>query len=468
MIIKNKNEIANTKLRKQVLDIVEYGIEQVLPCELMKDAMEYDASNKVLKIKNDVYKISGRIFVVGGGKASSAMAEAFEKIIGVKDIEAGIVNCNTNSCKAKKIKIIKAGHPIPNANSVKGVKQMLELKRKYSIEENDLVICLISGGGSALMCYPAKGISLADKQKTTDLLLRTGAGIDEINLIRKCLSEIKAGGFTRFFSPASIVGLIISDVVGNKLDVIASGPSVPCSLDFQQAYNVLKKYNLFSKAPKSVVKFLRDKIQSSNQKKIKNLRNCRNYIIGDNKTALKAMEKRAKEKGLKPFIIKKPMSGDTNALAKLMANGIIRKKYSHYNIIFAGGETSIKLPKKAGESSPSPEAKTERSSPSPRLRRSKGGRNQHYVGVSIMAMERYTGKWALASVNTDGSDYLKGIAGAIVDDKSLTSARNKKIDIASYLKKYNSYELMKKMNNSLIIIGDTGTNVGDIVVYALS
>jgi hydroxypyruvate reductase/glycerate 2-kinase len=445
MIIKNKNEIAITKLRKQVLDVVEYGIKQVLPYKLMKDALKYNSARKVLKIKNDVYKITGRIFVVGGGKASSAMAEELEKIIGAENIEAGIINCDTSDYKTKKIKIIKAGHPIPNANSVKGVKQMLDFKRKYSIQKNDLVICLVSGGGSALMCYPVQGISLADKQKATDLLLRTGAGINEINLVRKCLSEIKAGGFTRFFAPTRVVGLIISDVVGNELDTVASGPSCLCSLNFQKAYKVLEKYNLLSDAPKSVVKFLKEKCKNENQKKIKVLSNCRNYIIGNNKTALKVMAKRAKEKGLKAFIIKDGMSGDANALARLRSNEIIKGKYSNYNIILAGGETSTKLPKETG----------------------KGGRNLHYVGTTMLVMKKYSEEYALVAVNTDGSDYLRGIAGAIIDNNSLISARDKKIDVASYLKKYNSYELMKNIGNSIVITGKTGTNVGDIVVYAL-
>ena len=456
MIIKNKNEIANTKLRKLVLDIVEHGIKQVLPYKLMKDALEYNAPDKVLKIQNDVYKVSKRIFVVGGGKASGAMAQALEKIIGAKNIVAGIVNCDTSDYKTKKIQIIKAGHPIPNTKSIMGVKQMFALKRKYSIQENDLVICLISGGGSALMCYPAEGISLADKQKTTDLLIRTGADISEINLVRKSLSEIKAGGLARFFAPAGIVGLIISDVAGNKLDVIASGPTAPCSLDFISAYNVLKKYNLFSKSPKSVVKFLIKKGNDIKQDKKKIFRDCHNYIIGDNTTALKAMAHFAKQKGLNIFVIKKPMSGDTNKLAELRANEIIKQKYKGYDIVIAGGETSLKLPEKPGKATLSPEDTG-----------GKGGRNQHYVGATMLAMEKYPRKYALAAVNTDGSDYLKGIAGAIVDDNSLIRARNKKIDVAEYLKEYNSYVLMNKIGNSLIVTGNTGTNVGDIAVYAL-
>jgi glycerate-2-kinase len=445
MIIKNKNEIADTELRKRALDIVEHGIEQVLPYKLMKHALEYNASNKVLKIQDDVFKISGRIFVVGGGKASNAMAEELEKIIGAENITAGIVNCDTSDCKTKKVKIIKAGHPIPNTKSIMGVQQMFALKDKYFIQENDLVICLISGGGSALMCYPAQGISLSDKQKITDLLIRTGAGIKEINLVRQCLSKIKAGGFPRVFAPASILGLIISDVAGNQLDVIASGPTAPRSLSFIGAYNVLKKYNLLSKSPKSIVKFLREKIKSPNQRRTKNLRNYRNYIIGDNRTAIEAMAKRAKVKGLKPFIISKPMSGDTNALARLRSNEIIKGKYSNYNIILAGGETSMELPEKPGE----------------------GGRNQHYAGATMLAMEKYAGKYALVAMNTDGSDYLKGIAGAIIDNNSLISARDKKINVEMYLKKYNSYNLMKSIGNSLVITGATGTNVGDIAVYTL-
>ncbi len=445
MIIKNKDEIATTKLRKRVLDIVEEGIRQVLPYPLMKQALDYNLGRRVLKVGKDVYKATGRIFVVGGGKAAGAMAEALEAVIGAENICAGIVNCSTSSYKTGKIKIIKAGHPIPDAKSVIGVRQMLQLKDNYSIGENDLIICLISGGGSALMCLPAQGISLPDKQKVTDLLLRAGADISEINLVRRCLSEIKGGGFARFFASSSVIGLIISDVAENKLDTIASGPSFPCSSSFIGAYNVLEKYNLLSKTPENVVRFLKKRRRIRGREAKKARGNCRNYIIGDNKTALKAMAEYAKKIGLKPFIIKKPMSGDADVLARLRADEIIKGRYADSNIILAGGETLLKVPKRAG----------------------RGGRNQHYAGATLSAMKKYSRKWCLAAVNTDGSDYLKEAAGAIVDNSSLISAKSKKIDVGLYLKKYDSYNLMKKIGKGLIITGATGTNVGDVAVYAL-
>lgn len=165
MIIKNRDVLGTTELRKQALDIIEAGITRVLPSNIMKSAVRYDAANKVLNIDSDTYRLStGRVFVIGGGKASGLMAETLENIIGPEDIFTGVVNCKSGHYNASKTKVIPAGHPIPDQRGIGGVKEMLALKQHYAIDENDLVICLISGGGSALMPYPVDEVSLRDKQ----------------------------------------------------------------------------------------------------------------------------------------------------------------------------------------------------------------------------------------------------------------------------------------------------------------
>jgi len=444
MLIKNREEIATTHLRKKALDIIEEGIRQVLPLSLIKSTVKYNPSLKILNISNIRYDLSqGRIFIIGGGKASGNMAEALEKIIRPENITDGVVNCVNNDYKTTKIKIVKAGHPIPDKRGIKGVKEMLSLKKKHSINKNDLIIGLISGGGSALMPYPVEGITLKDKQELTKLLLTVGAEIGEINILRKHLSKIKGGKLGYFFSPTPLVSLIISDVVGNRLDFIASGPTVPDSSTFSDAYNILKKYNLVSKAPKRVVDFLKKK---RNLKETpKRLDNCKNLIIGDNKMALKAMAKKAKAMGFTPCIITSTQTGDPNLVSYKRAREIIKGKYRDCNVILIGGETTPKLPKNCG----------------------KGGRNQHYAANSLLSMEKYPGRWTLVAFSTDGSDFLPNVAGAIVDNNSLISARKKGIDIQSYLKRYDSNTLLKKIGNSLIITGPTGTNVCDIILYIL-
>ena len=446
MIIKNKDVLSTTKLRKQALAIIESGITRVLPPNIMKYAVRYDTADRVLTINGATYRLSnGRVFVIGGGKASGLMAETLEAIINPDNITAGVVNCKSGDYKTNKTKIILAGHPIPDQRGIRGVKEMLALKQRYSINENDLVICLISGGGSALMPYPIDEVSLEDKQSITGLLLSSGAEIGEINAVRKHLSKVKGGQLGRFFSPATIVSLILSDVIGNDLATIASGPTVPDPTTFSDAYDILIKYDLLLKAPKSVTNFLRKGIQGGATETPKTLDNCHNYIIGDNRLALEAMLSKAKELGFTPYTITAEQKGDTSAVARSRAEEILDAKYAGYDAILIGGETTPKLPTSAG----------------------RGGRNQHYATVSMLAMKQYASEWVVASVGTDGSDFLPDVAGAIVDNNSLDIVKTKGIDVEPYLERYDSNTLLDKTGNSLIITGDTGTNVGDIIAYLL-
>ncbi len=447
MIIKNKNELSNTPSRQQVLDMIETGIHAVLPEALMHQAVLFDQKRKILSIKGKDYDLSkGRIFVTGGGKASGAMAESLEKITGHDLITAGIVNCTSQHYNTQKIKIIEASHPTPDPRGVNGVKQMLSLKEKFQINEKDLVICLISGGGSALMPCPINEITLEEKQEITRLLIASGPTIHEINAVRKHLSKTKGGRFGEFFSPAQVVSLVISDVVGNNLDVIASGPTVPDSSTFADAYQVIEKYKLLDKAPKSILDLLTRGKAGTLEETPKKLSNCENFIIGDNRIALEAMAAKAKDMGLKPFIVTAEQTGDPGEMAKLRAEEIIKGKYKDYNIILVGGETTPVLPKDHG----------------------RGGRNQHYTAVSMVELAGYPAQWVMASVGTDGSDYIEDVAGAIIDHNSLQAVKAKSIDIKSFIDRYDSFSLFETLGNSLIRTGKTGTNVCDIAVSLLS
>jgi glycerate 2-kinase len=447
MIVKNKNEIAITGLRKKVLDIIEAGITRVMPDNLMKSAVKYDPVRRLLTVNGDEYDVSrGRIFVIGGGKATALMAKALEDILSPENITDGVVNTKNIDCKTTKIKTIEAGHPVPDERGFAGVNEMLALKYRYSLDKNDIVICLISGGGSALMPCPTEGVSLKDKQRLTQLLLASGATIHEINAVRKHLSKLKGGGLGRYFKPATIISLILSDVIGNDLDVIASGLTCPDSSTFSTAYEVITKYNLISQAPEAIIEFLRRGCRGEVEETPKALFNCRNYIIGDNRLALEAMAIEAEQTGLIPYIVTTEQKGDTTVIAKLMTAEILCGRFTGYDIVLLGGETTPKLPENAG----------------------RGGRNQHFAAVSMLEMAKYKGEWVAASVGTDGSDYLPDVAGAIVDKLSFAEVRAKNIDVQSHLDRYDSNTLLKNIGHSLIITGSTGTNVGDIIVYALA
>jgi glycerate 2-kinase len=448
MIIKNRRELAITKSRDRALQIIEAGIKRVLPRNIMRAAVSYDAVRKIMGIKNDSLFLSSanRVFVIGGGKASGLMAQALEDIIGVGDITAGVVNFKGGSVRTQKIKTVIAGHPTPDQRGVSGVEEMLSLKSRYKIDKNDIVICLLSGGGSALMPYPVAGVGLEDKQKITGLLIGSGAKIDEINIVRKHLSRVKGGQLAEFYSPAKVISLIISDVIGNDLVTIASGPTTPDPSTFADAYKVLKNYNLVAKAPKSVITFIEKGRRGEAPETPKALNDCHNYLIGDNELALEAMAAKARELSFSPYIITSQQTGDTTKIARSRAREILKYKYTGYDLLLIGSETTIKLPPDAG----------------------RGGRNQHYAAVSLLAMAGCPGQWLVASVGTDGSDFLPDVAGAIVDQGSLEAARAKKLDIEAYLERCDSNTLLKKLGNSLVITGDTGTNVGDVIVYLVS
>jgi len=258
MIIKNLDTLATNHTRKQVLTIIEAGINCVLPVNIMKFAVKYDAVTRILTVNNDSFNLtSGRIFVIGGGKASGLMAKALEEAIGAENIVDGVVNCKEGHPTTQKINIVSAAHPIPDQRGINGVANMLALKHRYSIGINDFVICLVSGGGSALLPYPVDGISLTEKQIITELLLVSGAEIEEINAVRKHLSKIKGGQLGDFYSPATVISLILSDVVRNDLSVIASGPTYPDQSSFSEACHVLKKYRLLNRIPENATDFLK-------------------------------------------------------------------------------------------------------------------------------------------------------------------------------------------------------------------
>jgi glycerate 2-kinase len=445
MIIKNRDELAFTPLRRLALDICEAGIGAVLPSVVLPAAVTYDTSRQALSINGQAHRITGRVFVVGGGKASGAMAETFEGLLPQSRITDGVVTCKGGTYRTRKIKVVAAGHPVPDVRGVRATADMLALKARYQIGAGDTVICLLSGGGSALLPAPAEGISLADKQLLTELLLASGAEIREINSIRKHLSRVKGGRLGQHFAPAQVIALIISDVTGNDLSVIASGPAYPDRTTFADALMVLEKYHLMGKAPSNVIAHLRSGAAGRIPETPDRLDNCHNYILADSRLALEAMRQKAGELGLAARIVTAAQKGETAAVARQRAREIIRGKYGGDDALILGGETTPVLPEDHGT----------------------GGRNQHFVGVSMLELKDFEGEWVVASLGTDGSDYLPDVAGAIADSTSWQTADESGLDVEAYLERYDSHTLLKSLGGCLVITGETGTNVGDVVLYIL-
>jgi len=446
MIVKNRLEIENTIYRSQAIDIIEAGINSVLPPNVIPRYIKFDPELNILSIRGVKHVLKGRVFIVGGGKASGAMAETLETIITTPMLIEGIVTCKGGTYHTNKTRVVPAGHPIPDNNGIMAVHEMLNLKTKYGIGNNDTVVCLLSGGGSSLLPCPGDGVSLEDKQLVTKMMLASGAPITDVNTVRKHLSLVKGGGLGQFFAPAKVISVIISDVIGNDLSVIASGPTYPDLTTFGDALKVLEKYHLFNEIPSNVFRRLTMGEMGLIPDNPKQLTNCYNYIIADNKLALKAMKLKAVKLGLNPVIVTATQQGDPGIMAKLRANEIIERKYGSHNAIIIGGETTPILPRTHGV----------------------GGRNQHFVATSLLEMNRYEGELVVASVGTDGTDYIPDVAGAIIDKATITTIIKKKIDVRRYIEKFDSFNLLSVLGRSLIVTGETGTNVGDISLYLLN
>ncbi len=444
---KNLSQIAFSEQRRQTIALLTSGLTAVRPDVLLNKAVSFDSRAKVLQVKSQFFPLppGGRIFVIGAGKSAGAMAQALEKIIGVQNIAAGIVNCQSDLWPTKKIKVVVAGHPYPDKRGVAGAKAMLALRPRFRLSQKDLVICLISGGASALLPYPAAGISLAVKQKITKLLLAAGANIKEINIVRKHLSQIKGGQLAQKFAPSRLIALLISDVADDDLSVIASGPTVRDLSTFAQAKKILDRYRLWAQigaaGQKHIIRGLKGEVSETP----KRLANVRNFIIGSNKTARQAMLKQARGLGLKPFLIKAPVQSDGQKFARQLSQQVKSGWFKKYDVILAGGEITFRLPAQPG----------------------RGGRNQQLAALMLASLAAFKKPWVFASLNTDGFDYIKSAAGVIVSYETLAWAQAKNIKIKDYLYRFDSYALFKKIGRSLLITGPTGINVGDIMVLRL-
>ncbi len=435
------------KAREIALNCIEAALSVVDPRNAVYKSVKLEGNMLIINgLKFDLDEIDN-IYVIGGGKASGAMAEAIESILGdlIKDGVVNVLKGTESRFKVKRIKLVGATHPIPSELGVSGVKEMLKIAEKAT--KKDLVIVLISGGGSALMPMPAHPITLDEKKKVTQLLLKSGATINEINAVRKHISAFKGGQLARAIYPATTVALIISDVVGDPLDTIASGPTAPDTTTFEDAYKVLKFYNILNEVPRSVKdrieKGLRGEIPETPKPGDKIFEKVHNIIIANNKTACKAAEERAKEYGANTIILSTFIEGEARHVGTVLA-GIAREIHKYDEplrrpaVIIMGGETTVTV---VGEG--------------------KGGRNQELVLSAAIRIKGLDGV-VISSIGTDGIDGITDAAGGIVDSTTFYRGKEKGLDIFDYLSNNDSYTYLKNVGD-LIITGPTGSNVNDIM-----
>jgi hydroxypyruvate reductase len=385
------------------------------------------------------------VYVIGAGKAAAAMADAAESALG-PIVTGGLVNVKDGHiAKLRRVEWNECGHPLPDARGVAGAERIAAIARAAG--EGDLVLCLVSGGASALLPSPAPPVTLAEKQKVTRLLLECGAEIREINAVRKHLSAIKGGQLARIAWPARVETLLVSDVIGDAIDVIGSGPTAPDPSTFLDAARVLDRHGIRNQVPAAVCARIEQGVAGAIDETPKPgdplFARVRNTVIGDNRLALDAAARQARELGFRTLILSSEIAGETREIARMhaaIAREIARsgRPARPPACILTGGETTVTL-RGAG----------------------KGGRNQEFAlaaALDIAGLDNVV----VFSAGTDGTDGPTDAAGAIADGDTLRRNPNAR----RYLDTNDSYHYFESLGD-LVITGPTNTNVADVRILLI-
>jgi glycerate 2-kinase len=432
------------RLRKDARSIFLAGVDAVNPVNAVKKHLRLkDNQLTVEDIEYDLTRFEN-IFVIGAGKASAAMAQALEELLGER-LSSGLVNTKyDHGLPLRKIQLNESAHPVPDEAGFRGAKRIVKLLEKTG--KRDLVIFLISGGGSALLPYPAEGLSLEDKQAVTRALLEVEADIHEINALRKHLSLVKGGRLARFAFPSPLISLILSDVIGDDLDSIASGPTVPDQSTFGDCLHILDKYHIRDRVPPVVVEIMekgaRGEIEESPKPGDPVFERTKNIIIGSNIQAVEAARDKAHNLGYNTLILSTFIEGETKNVARVHA-AVAKEILSSGNpivrpaCVVSGGETTVTIRGKG-----------------------LGGRNQEFALAAAIDIAGLRGVVVL-SAGTDGTDGPTDAAGAIADGTSIRRAESLGMNAELFLRNNDSYHFFHSLDD-LIITGPTHTNVMDL------
>lgn len=431
--------------RKRYLRILEAALAAVEPRACTRQAL-HRADNR-LRVAGKIYDLdrTRHVFVVGFGKAGAPMAQAVEDLIGDRITDGVVVVKYGHTAPTRQVRLVEAGHPVPDEGSVVGAQAAVDLARRAG--EEDLVIVLISGGGSALLTLPAPGLTLDDLQTLTDLLLRSGATINEVNAVRKHCSAVKGGQLARHIAPARALALVLSDVVGNRLDAIASGPLVPDPTTFADAWAVVEKYGLAGHLPPRVRAHLRAGLQGQVPETLKPgdpvLTRVAVTIVGDNARAAEAAARAAVEAGYNTQVLSTFVEGEARQVARVVA--ALGKEVVRYRrpqpppaCLILGGETTVTV-RGTG----------------------KGGRNQELALAAALALEGWP-HITVVTLGTDGTDGPTDAAGGMVDGETVARARAAGLDPLACLQNNDAYPLLRATHD-LLVTGPTNTNVNDLI-----
>jgi hydroxypyruvate reductase len=420
-------------------------LNAVAPDRLLREALSFDG--QALRCGDQTYDLDvyARVVVIGAGKASAPMARALEQMLADR-IDVGFVVVREGyTVPTERIEIFEAAHPVPDERSRDGAARVLELAREAG--PDDLVICLLSGGGSSLLLAPADGLGLDDLQKTTDVLVGSGADITAINTIRKHCSKLKGGRLAETIAPATSLTLVLSDVVGNPLDAIASGPTVPDASTFEHAWQVVERFELEDELPEGVVAHIRAGVAGERYETPKQgsqaFEKTTVTVIGDCATAAEAALEQAREEGLDAAILTTTLEGEAREVGVVCAS-LAREVRDHHRPIeppaclILAGETTVTL---RGDGT--------------------GGRNQE---LALSAARALAGEADIlvATLATDGTDGPTDAAGAIIDGETVERGQQTGLDAVDHLRRNDAYPFLEA-TGELLLTGPTNTNVNDLV-----
>lgn len=438
------NTPACCRARSLIGAAINAAMAAVEPFRLVTRQISLDG--KILRIKEhevDLGNVS-RLFVVGAGKAGLEMLRAVESVLG-DHISGGLINVpEAGGFISERVVVNVAGHPVPDSAGEYGARKILEIVS--AAEENDLVLCLISGGGSSLMPLPRAGITLDEKRRITTDLLRCGASITEINAVRKHISAIKGGNLAKAAFPARLINLILSDVIGDPLDVIASGPAVPDLSTFADAVAVLDKYQLLETTPDSIKQCLENGMNGKEPETAKPgeriFDRIENVIIGNNLAARSAAVKVFEAEGLSVMHIAVPFESSSVEAASRLLEILKLHETKRPLAVVAGGETTVRV---SGSG--------------------RGGRAQELV-LAMTCADMLPENAAFAAFATDGIDGPTDAAGAVADSFTVERALSAGMVPESYLANNDSYNFLKALDD-LLVTGYTGSNVNDLYLAVM-
>ncbi|GAB4168839.1 MAG: glycerate kinase [Calditrichia bacterium] len=425
--------------------VIKKALQSVHPDQAVKDAIYLNQNKLHISDKEIDLKDHDGIYVIGMGKAGAGMAKAVEDILLPHLIGGFVITKYEHTVPTQKIEIAEAAHPVSDENTLVHTRTMLD--KISGLSDKTLILTLISGGGSALLELLPDQISLQDYQKVVKELLACGADITEINTIRKHLSRVKGGQLLRQIYPRTNISLIISDVIGDPVDFIASGPTAPDSTTFRGAWNIIQSYQLTDKLPEKVIEHLKKGVNGDipDTPKASDVIFDRNHniIIANNLKALKVMEKEVREAGFKPVVLGNMIEGEAREVGIVLAGIAKSIEVSQYPesppaaVIF-GGETTVVL---KGDG--------------------KGGRNQELAVSFLNHLTGFSRDFVMVACGTDGTDGPTDAAGGIVQHEHFSLIKERKLNPDDYLNNNNCYYFLKEING-LLMTGPTQTNVMDI------